>query len=88
MAASISAAPYPTPLSKQKVLDIVGQYGSPAIIDTMTLDGGQQVNLEVRILEARRDAGRELGIAWGGSAGPVNVNVNNTTECRLRSRPS
>ncbi len=67
-------------LSKQKVLEIVGQYGSPAIIDTMTLEGGQQVNLEVRILEARRDAGRELGIAWGGSVGPVNVNVNDTGE--------
>jgi pilus assembly protein CpaC len=66
-------------VSKQKVLDIVAQYGSPAVIDTMTLEGGQQVNLEVRILEARRDAGRELGIAWGGSVGPVGVNVNNTT---------
>lgn len=40
----------------QKVLDIVDQYGSPAIINTMTLVGGQQVNLEVRILEAQRDA--------------------------------
>ncbi|HUQ63560.1 MAG TPA: type II and III secretion system protein family protein [Acidimicrobiales bacterium] len=67
-------------ISKQKVLDIVAQYGSPSIVDTMTLEGGQQVNLEVRILEARRDAGRELGIAWGGSVGGVDVNVNNTTE--------
>lgn len=70
----------PDTVSKQKVLDIVAQYGSPAVIDTMTLDGGQQVNLEVRILEAKRDAGRELGIAWGGSVGPVNVNTQNTTE--------
>ena len=53
--------------SMQKVLDIVAQYGSPAVINTMTLVGGQQVNLEVRILEAQRDAGRELGISWGGS---------------------
>src|SRR3569623_1349497 len=52
----------------QRVLDIVGQYGAPAIINTMTLTGGQQVNLEVRILEAQRDAGRQLGIQWGGSA--------------------
>lgn len=48
----------------QKVLDIVAQYGSPAVINTMTLSGGQQVNLEVRILEAQRDAGRELGLRW------------------------
>lgn len=62
--------------SMQKVLQIVDQYGSPAIINTMTLDGGQQVNLEVRILEAQRDAGRELGIQWGGSLGPVNATLN------------
>lgn len=67
--------------SMQKVLDIVGQYGSTGVINTMTLVGGQQVNLEVRILEAQRDAGRQLGIDWsaegpGGSAaiggGPSN----------------
>jgi pilus assembly protein CpaC len=49
-----------------KVLAIVAQYGSPQVINTMTLAGGQQVNLEVRILEAQRDAGRELGIEWSG----------------------
>jgi pilus assembly protein CpaC len=53
----------------QKVLEIVGQYGSPAVINTLTFAGGQQVNLEVRILEAQRDAGRELGISWDGGPG-------------------
>jgi pilus assembly protein CpaC len=52
--------------SMDKVLAIVAQYGSPQVINTMTLAGGQQVNLEVRILEAQRDAGRELGIEWSG----------------------
>ena len=56
-------------VSMQKVLDIVAQYGSPAVINTVTLTGGRQVNLEVRILEAQRDAGRKLGISWGGSLG-------------------
>ncbi len=59
----------PDQVSMQKVLDIVAQYGSPAIINTMTLAGGQQVNLEVRILEAQRDAGRALGVTWSGSVG-------------------
>ena len=63
-----------------KVLAVVAQYGSPQVINTMTLVGGQQVNLEVRILEAQRDAGRELGIAWSGSVGGVGVNVNSTSE--------
>jgi pilus assembly protein CpaC len=63
-----------------KVLAVVAQYGSPQIINTMTLVGGQQVNLEVRILEAQRDAGRELGVAWSGSVGGVGVNVASTSE--------
>jgi pilus assembly protein CpaC len=62
-------------VSMGKVLEVVAQYGSPAVINTITLTGGQQVNLEVRILEAQRDAGRELGISWGGNAGPVDFNV-------------
>lgn len=61
--------------SMQKVLEIVAQYGSPAVINTMTLVGGRQVNLEVRILEAQRDAGRQLGINWGGSIGGVNTTI-------------
>lgn len=62
-------------VTMQKVLDIVAQYGSPAVINTMTLSGGQQVNLEVRILEAQRDAGRELGIQWGGNVGGVDATI-------------
>jgi pilus assembly protein CpaC len=65
--------------SMQKVLEIVAQYGSPAVINTMTFSGGRQVNLEVRILEAQRDAGRQLGIQWGGSVGGVTTTIGNTT---------
>jgi pilus assembly protein CpaC len=61
--------------SMQKVLDIVTQYGSPAVINAMTLTGGQQVNLEVRILEVQRDAGRQLGIHWGGQIGGVSAAI-------------
>ena len=57
----------PDQASMQKVLDIVSQYGSPSVINTMTLSGGQQVNLQVRILEAQRDAGRQLGVNWRGT---------------------
>lgn len=65
--------------SMQKVLEIVDQYGSPAVINTMTLSGGRQVNLEVRILEAQRDAGRQLGVQWGGSIGGVTTTIGNTS---------
>lgn len=62
-------------VAMQKVLDIVAQFGSPAVVNTLTLAGGQQVNLEVRILEAQRDAGRQLGIQWGGSVGGVSTSI-------------
>lgn len=59
----------------QKVLEVVGQYGSDAIINAISLSGGQQVNLEVRILEASRDAGRELGVNFAFQMGPVTANA-------------
>lgn len=62
-------------VAMQKVLDIVAQFGSPAVVNTLTLAGGQQVNLEVRILEAQRDAGRQLGFQWGGSVGGVSTTI-------------
>lgn len=62
-------------LSMQKALEIVSQYGSPAVINTMTIAGGRQVNLEVRILEAQRDAGRELGIQWRGNGGGFEAGI-------------
>ncbi len=61
--------------SMDKVLAIVAQYGSPAIVNTMTIAGGQQVNLEVRVLEAQREAGRQLGIQWNGSGNGGSVSI-------------
>jgi pilus assembly protein CpaC len=70
----------PDDVQMAKVLAIVEQYGSPAVINTMTITGGRQVNLEVRILEAQRDAGRELGISWGGSIGGVETNIGTPSQ--------
>ncbi len=65
----------PDDYSMQKVLEIVKQYGTAPVINTVTLSGGQQVNLEVRILEAQRDAARQLGVEWNASIGNVTANV-------------
>lgn len=69
------AGAVPDEVAMLKMLEVVAQYGSPGIINTVTLAGGRQVNLEVRILEAQRDAGRELGIAWGGNIGGVTTSI-------------
>jgi pilus assembly protein CpaC len=49
----------------------------PELVDTVKVEGSQQVNLEVRFIEARRNNGKELGInlnarrATGGAAANV-----------------
>jgi pilus assembly protein CpaC len=69
----------PDPVSMQKVLDVVAQYGSDSIVNTITLSGNQQVNLQVRVLEAQRGAARELGLAWSASLTAPGVTVKTNT---------
>ena len=47
-----------------KILDVVQQYGTEPVINAIEVEDSQQVNLEVRILEVSRNAGRELGVSW------------------------
>ncbi|HEY9012223.1 MAG TPA: type II and III secretion system protein family protein [Devosia sp.] len=62
--------------SMAKVLMVAGQYTTEPIVNTITLADVQQVNLEVRILEASRNAGRELGVNWNWGNG-INANQAN-----------
>ncbi|AZO09690.1 type II and III secretion system protein family protein [Mesorhizobium sp. M3A.F.Ca.ET.080.04.2.1] len=48
------------------IVEVTQQYGPDAIINAVTIDDSQQVNLSVRILEAKRNAGRDLGVSWRG----------------------
>lgn len=50
-----------------KAVTLARQFG-PDIINTMTVLSPQQVMLEVRFIEANRQAGRELGIQWNPTA--------------------
>ncbi|MDX8435998.1 type II and III secretion system protein family protein [Mesorhizobium abyssinicae] len=45
------------------VVEVAQQYGPDAIINSVTIDDSQQVNLEVRILEAKRNVGRDVGVS-------------------------
>ncbi|MES0200041.1 type II and III secretion system protein family protein [Mesorhizobium sp. M0011] len=45
------------------IMDVAKQYGPDEIINSVTVDDSQQVNLEVRVLEAKRNAGRDLGVS-------------------------
>lgn len=41
----------------------------PELVDTVKIEGSQQVNLEVRFIEARRNKGKELGVRTGFNKG-------------------
>ncbi|WP_265517352.1 type II and III secretion system protein family protein [Nitratireductor luteus] len=51
-----------------KVLDVAAQYGPENVINSVMVEDGQQVTLEVRILEVSRNAGRELGVSMAASS--------------------
>lgn len=56
----------PDAVSLRKAVELAEQYASEGIINALRVTGGQQVMLEVRFIEANRNAGRELGISWAG----------------------
>jgi pilus assembly protein CpaC len=54
----------PDAVALDKVMEIAGQY-SETVINALQVAKAQQVTLAVRVLEASRNAGRELGVSWG-----------------------
>ncbi|MEP9388010.1 type II and III secretion system protein family protein [Mesorhizobium sp. KR9-304] len=66
------------------ILEVAQQYGPDAVINSVEVEDSQQVNLEVRVLEVSRNAGREVGVSWayrnhsGSGAGIIGDGVNIT----------
>lgn len=54
----------PDAVTLRRALEIAEQYGADQVINSLRVTGGQQVMLEVRFIEASRNAGRELGVSW------------------------
>ncbi|WP_299970827.1 type II and III secretion system protein family protein [uncultured Roseobacter sp.] len=50
-----------------RVLEIAAQYGSDEVINALQVQSPQQVFLEVRIIEASRDASRAIGVNFSGT---------------------
>jgi len=70
----------PDGLAMRTALDIASQFGNGPVINTVRITDAQQVMLQVRFLEVKRDAGRELGVGWksgnvnaGGSGAVIGV---------------
>jgi pilus assembly protein CpaC len=51
-----------------RVLEIAQQYSADPVLNQLRVADAQQVNLEVRIIEASRSAGRDLGIGFTGAS--------------------
>ena len=56
-----------------KILEVAQQYGPDAVINSVDVEDSQQVNLEVRVLEAKRNAGRDLGVSIRSTNGSGNT---------------
>ena len=53
-----------------RAMEVAGQFTDDPVINALSVKGAQQVSLEVRIIEASRQAGRDLGVnvrAQGGT---------------------
>ncbi len=51
-------------VSLSRAMAIAEQFAPGAVTNTLVVRGSQQVSLEVRFVEASRDAQRDLGIGW------------------------
>jgi len=61
-----------------RAMTIAKQFG-PDVINSVQVLQPQQVMLEVRFIEANRQAGRELGVQWNMFGNRMLANVGNTT---------
>ncbi|MCA1448798.1 type II and III secretion system protein family protein [Ensifer sp. IC3342] len=50
----------------QRVLEIAQSYSDQPVLNQLRVADSQQVMLEVRVIEASRQTGRDLGIGWAG----------------------
>jgi pilus assembly protein CpaC len=64
----------PDAVTLDQAVSVARQFG-PDVINSVSVDSPQQVMLEVRFVEASRQASRELGVQWNvfGSSGTANI---------------
>ncbi len=78
-------------IALEKAVAIANQYAPNAVTNQVTVAGSQQVLLEVRFVEASRDASRNLGVSWdvaSREAGSFLALTNLPTNIGLGAFPS
>lgn len=71
LSGSVSSGPELT-----RVLEVAQQFSEAPVINALSVRSPQQVALEVRVLEASRSIGRDLGINWVGRSSNGNVSTS------------
>ncbi|RME95960.1 MAG: type II and III secretion system protein family protein, partial [Alphaproteobacteria bacterium] len=68
----------PNAIALEKAVAIASQYAPDAVTNSLSVAGSQQVMLEVRFIEASRDATRNLGVSWNilNQNNPSNFSLN------------
>src|SRR5215510_5802955 len=69
----------PDAATLDKAVTIARQF-APEIINTVRVSAPQQVMLEVRFVEASRQAGRELGVQWNVRNSKMTANIGDRTD--------
>ena len=69
----------PDAVTLDKAVMIAKQF-APDVINTVEVTQAQQVMLEVRFIEASREASRELGVQWNAFGHSVLANVGNNVQ--------
>ncbi|WP_420415380.1 type II and III secretion system protein family protein [Roseibium sp.] len=59
-----------------RVLEVAQQFSKEPLINAMGVNSPQQIALEVRVLEASRSIGRDLGVNWIGRSSNGNVSTS------------
>ena len=76
----------PDAVTLDKVVQLARQF-APDVINTVEVTEAQQVMLEVRFIEASRQASRELGVQWNVFGHSVLANVGNNFRPRSYRSP-
>jgi pilus assembly protein CpaC len=69
----------PDAVTLDRVVQIARQF-APDVLNTVEVTQSQQVMLEVRFIEASRQASRELGVQWNAFGHSVLANVGNNVQ--------
>src|SRR6516225_3205260 len=66
-------------VSLSRAMAVAEQFAPGAVTNTLVVRGSQQVLLEVRFVEATRDAERDLGVGWNVSGSKVQAGTGTGT---------